>query len=86
MPKEFQKAMDNTLQNIKGVICFLDDLLIVSKGSIENHNKTVEKVFHKLDREGFAHKLSKCEFSVNKMSWLGFEPCTNRNSQRCRQF
>ena len=22
MPKEFQKAMDNTLQNIKGVICF----------------------------------------------------------------
>ena len=34
MPKEFQKAMDNTLQNIPVVICFLDDIVIVSEGSI----------------------------------------------------
>ena len=31
MPKEFQKAMDNTLQGLSGVFCFLDDILIVSK-------------------------------------------------------
>ena len=73
MPKEFQKAMDNTLQNTKGVICFLDDILIVSKGSIENHNKIVENVFLELDKEKFALKLSKCKFSVNRLSWLGFD-------------
>ena len=26
MPKEFQKAMDNTIQGIKGVYCILDDI------------------------------------------------------------
>ena len=72
MSKEFQKAIDNTLQNILGVICFLDDLLTVSKGSIEDHNKMVERVLQKLDREGFALKLSKCVFLVRKITWLGY--------------
>ena len=77
MPKEFQKAMDKTLQNTKGVFCFLDDILFVSKGSIENYNKIVENVFLKLDKEGFALKLPNCEFSVNRISWLGFDICEN---------
>ena len=42
-PKEFQKAMDNTLQKIPRVICFLDDILLVSIGSTED--LTVEKYF-----------------------------------------
>ena len=39
LPKEFQKAMDNTLQNIRGVICFLDDILIVSKVLLKTTTK-----------------------------------------------
>ena len=73
MPKEFQKAMDNTIQGIQGVFCFLDDILIVSKGSVTEHNETVDKVLSRLDKEGFALKLSKCEFSKTKLVWLGFE-------------
>ena len=74
MPKEFQKAKDKTLQNIPGVICFLYDILIVSKGSVEDHNKTVQKVFfQKLGGEGFALKLPTCVFSVEKITWLGFD-------------
>ena len=73
MPKEFQKTMDKTIQGIQGVFCFLDDILIVSKGSIKEHNETVEKVLSRLDKEGFALKLSKCEFSKTKLIWLGFE-------------
>ena len=37
----------------------------------------MESVFNKLDKEGFALKLSKCEFSVNRISWLGFDICEN---------
>ena len=73
MPKEFQKAMDNTLQGLSGVICFLDDILIVSKGSVEDHNILVDKVISRLDEEGFALKLSKCDFSMNQLSWLGYD-------------
>ena len=73
MPKEFQKAVDNTLQGLSGVFCFLQDMLIVSKGSAEDHNILVDKVFVKLEEEGFALKLSKCEFSLNQLSWLGYD-------------
>ena len=43
--------------HIKGlsvVFCFLDDLLIVSKCSILDHNKTVENLLERPDDEGFA--------------------------------
>ena len=73
MPKEFQKAMDNTLQGLSGVFCFLDDILVVSKGSVEDHNILVDKVISRLDDEGFALKLSKCDFSLNQLSWLGYD-------------
>ena len=71
MPKQFQKAMDNTLQGLSGVFCFLDDILIVSKGSVVDHNILLNKVFARLDEESFALKLSKCDFSMNQLSWLG---------------
>ena len=73
MPKEFQKAMDNTLQGLSGVFCFLDDILIVSKGSVEDHTILVDKVISRMDEEGFALKFSKCEFSLNQLSWLGYD-------------
>ena len=65
--------MDNTLQGLSGVFCFLDDILIVSKGSVEDHNILVDKVISLLDEKGFSLKLSKCEFSLNQLSWLGYD-------------
>ena len=73
MPKEFQKATVNTLQGLSGVFCFLDDIFIVSKGSIMDHNILVDKVITRLDEKGFALKLSKCDFSLNQLSWLGYD-------------
>ena len=68
MSKGFQMAMNNTLNNIPGFICFLDDILIVTKGSISDYNLVVNNVFERLYKEGFALKLSKCESSVKKIS------------------
>ena len=73
MPTEFQRAMDCTLQEFEGVICYLDDILVVTKGRVEDHNTLVEKVMDRLNEEGWALKLIKCEFSVNKLVWLGYE-------------
>ena len=73
MPTEFQKAMDCTLQGLEGVICYLDDILIVTKGDIQEHNDLVERVMQRLDAEGWALKLSKCEFTVNQLTWLGYD-------------
>ena len=65
--------MDSTLQGLSGVFCFLDDILVVSKGSVVDHNFLVDEVFARLDEEGFALKLSKSDFSMSQLSWLGYE-------------
>ena len=65
MPAEFQKAMDRTLNHAENTFCFLDDILILSKGSEEEHEKLTMNVLEKLDKENLALKLSKCEFFQN---------------------
>ena len=52
LPTEFQKAMDRTLQRLEGVICYLDDILVVTKRKVEDHNALVEKVMDWLNEEG----------------------------------
>ena len=69
MPTEFQKAMDCTLRGLEGVICYLDDILIVTKGDIHKHNELVEKMMQRLDAEGWALKLCKRKLSVNQLTW-----------------
>ena len=51
MLAEFQRAMDRTLNNSKNTFCFLDDILIVSKGSEAKHEKLITDVLIKLNRE-----------------------------------
>ena len=50
---------------------FLDVILFVTKGLLYDHSKKVDEAFINLNKEGFALKLSKCEFSVKKISWIG---------------
>ena len=71
MPAEFQKAMGRTINHAKNTFCFLDDILIVSKGSEIEHGNLVEAVLKKLDAENLALKLSKSEFFKQEVNWLG---------------
>ena len=73
LPTEFQKATDCTLQGLEGVICYLDDILVVTKADIQEHNELVEMVMQRLDAEVWALKLNKCDFSVNQLTWLGYD-------------
>ena len=56
MPAEFQKAMDRTINHAKNTFCFLDDILIVSKGNENEHGNLVEAVLKNLDAENLALK------------------------------
>ena len=51
MPAEFQKAIDCTLAGLNNMFCFLDDILIVSRGGIEQQLDLVRKCLTKLDQE-----------------------------------
>ena len=72
MPAEFQKAMNYTLIGLKNTFCFLDDILIVSKGSEEDHFTLVIDCLKKLDADNLRINLPKCHFAKQKISWLGY--------------
>ena len=74
MPNEFQRVMDSTLGKIPFTNCYLDDILVASKGSFNDHKKKiVYKILSTLDSYNFAVKWSKCKFFQKKIEWLGFK-------------
>ena len=72
MPAEFQKAMDFTLIGLKKTFCFLDDILIVSKGSEDDHFQLVLDCLKKLDADNLRINPPKCHFAKQQNSWLGY--------------
>ena len=43
MPTTFQKTIDKTLESVLSKFAFLDDILIITKGSLNSHKKEFEK-------------------------------------------
>ena len=69
-PSVFQHVMDQILQGIPGVCCYLDDILIRSR-SKEEHLYLLDKVLTRLEQYGVHVKLSKCEFLKSEVQYLG---------------
>ena len=64
--------MDYTLIGLKNTFRFLDDILIVSKGSEEDHFKLLLDCLKKLDADNLRINLPKCHFAKQEISWLGY--------------
>ena len=75
MPNEFQRVMDSLLKNIPFTICYIDDILVASRGSLEEHKLVVYKVLSNLDKNNMAVKWGKCAcaFFKSEIEWLGFK-------------
>ena len=53
-PAGFQKTIDKTLEGISSKFAFLDDILVITKGTIKEHELNLDKILQKLDAEGLA--------------------------------
>ena len=73
MPAAFQSVMDYTLVGVDNTHCFLDDIITVSRASIEDHLKLVYKCLKKLDDDNFTIKLPKCHFAKTEIECLGYK-------------
>ena len=71
MPAAFQKVMNYTLVGLQNTYCFLDDIIIVSRGSKEDHLKLLYKCLKKLDEDNLRINLPKCHFAKTEIEWLG---------------
>ena len=71
MTAEFQKAIDCTQASLNNTFCFLDYILTVSRGRIEDHLDLVRKCLIKLDQENLRINMAKNRFAKDQIAWLG---------------
>lgn len=70
-PGMFQRAMENLFQDLPEVICYLDDLLLVSSDE-KQHELLLNKVFKRLQDNGLKLKAEKCAIGVPEVVYLGY--------------
>ena len=85
-PAIWQKAMSIVLQGCKGVIYYIDDILVTGKTRVE-HEENLRHVFQCLEQFGLHIKLSKCQFFQDSVTYLwhkiskdGIQPTAERVS------
>ncbi|KAI5742525.1 hypothetical protein M8J77_005027 [Diaphorina citri] len=68
-----QRIMDKILgPELEGVWCYLDDILIATEGSFDDHLKVVEQVVQKLLEAKLRINWGKSEFGMSELLFLGF--------------
>ncbi|KAK1911147.1 hypothetical protein P3342_011749 [Pyrenophora teres f. teres] len=73
-PATFQSVINKTLHEYLGifVLAYLDDILVYSKGTLEEHIELVKKVLRKLKNRKLYLQPEKCEFHTQETEFLGF--------------
>ena len=65
--------MDYTLVGLDNTQCFLGDIIVVSRGSKEDHLKYVYKRLKKLVEDNLRINLPKYHFAKTEIEWLGYK-------------
>lgn len=73
-PATFQRYINSVLREFLDDFCsaYIDDVLIYTSGSLEEHHARVRQVLERLWEHGLHLDLDKCEFGVKTVKYLGF--------------
>lgn len=73
-PATFQRYINWVLREYLDQFCtaYIDDILIYSDGSLENHRTKVKRVLAKLAETGLPIDIKKCEFEASSDKYLGY--------------
>ena len=80
----FQRAIDAILSGIAWhpgathrhfVLCYIDDILVYTAGSLDDHIRDVSEVLGRLGGSGAILKPSKCSFGMTEVEFLGHVVC-----------
>ena len=69
IPTIFQERIDKTLEFKHPA--WLDDVIIVTKGTIDKHEAEVKETMEKLEKAGYRLHPNKCEFFKQEAKWIG---------------
>ena len=68
----FQNTMMELLGDLPYVRVYLDDILITTCDSYEDHIEKMNTVLTRLEKSGFRANLRKCFFAKSELEYLGF--------------
>jgi hypothetical protein len=73
-PAAFQQYINSVLQDYLDdfVSAYVDDILIYSTGSLQDHRQKVGKVLQRLIDAGLQIDIDKCEFKTKRVKYLGY--------------
>jgi hypothetical protein len=72
-PDIFQRILYELIGDITNIQVYLDDILITSNGTFEEHAAIMEQVIDILQKVNFRANLRKCYFGEAKIDYLGYE-------------
>ena len=71
-PDIFQQIINDLLGDLGYVSTYLDDILILSDGTFEDHMTKLMVVLRRLDQANFRANVRKCFFAQTELDYLGY--------------
>jgi hypothetical protein len=71
-PDIFQSKMSELIKDMEYVQAYLDDLLCISRNSLEDHHKKPKEVLRRLRDMGFKVNVEKLAFCTLEIEYLGY--------------
>ena len=68
----FQEKMNKLFTGLEYIRAYIDDILIISKGSFEDHLKKLEQVLNKLKAASLKINASESYFNKEELEYLGY--------------
>jgi Reverse transcriptase (RNA-dependent DNA polymerase) len=84
-PDIFQEQMSTLFEDLEFCSAYVDDLLVLSKGSCEQHLHKLETILNCLQQKGLKVNANKSSFGSHEVEYLGYwitrngiQPLTNK--------
>ena len=71
-PDIFQAIMADLLGDLDFARAYIDDILIVSNGSFQDHLDKIQQVLQRIQTAGFRANVRKCSFAEAELDYLGY--------------
>ncbi len=68
----FQAEMGNLMATLEYIRAYIDDLLVITKGSLDDHLDKLKQVFIQLCNAGLKINATKSVFCVQETEYLGY--------------